>query len=122
MYSLISVICLLLSASHSKGYPTRAEDPGRPAVELPNGVVLGKTVQVPFGDSKIHLNQYLGIPFAQSPPARFALPEDPLVWDSPWDASYFRNSCIQTFPSKICLATYSGLKLTYVCQVSKSKP
>ncbi|KAI9155553.1 Para-nitrobenzyl esterase [Paramyrothecium foliicola] len=64
--------------------------------------VVGKTAQV-SSDTHLKVNQYLGIPFAESPPRRFEPPVDPPPWNTPWDASYFRPSCIQSFPGSCFL-------------------
>ena len=99
MYHLHPTICLLLiHFGYGYAIPTSTTYSGRPAVTLPYGEVVGRIVDFPSVDSKFAVRQYLGIPFAQSPPARFKPPEEPVPWNSPWDASYFRNSCIQTFP------------------------
>ncbi|KAI8719890.1 Carboxylic ester hydrolase [Fusarium sp. LHS14.1] len=93
--SLLSALCLGLPLSYA--YPCGTRYYQHPIVTLADGIVMGKASQVPSAPH-LTVHQYLGVPFAESPPKRFAPPEDPAPWNSSWDASYFRPSCIQHFP------------------------
>jgi carboxylesterase 2 len=43
-------------------------------------------------------NAYLGVPFAKSPPLRFAPPEAAPAWTAPLQAQSIKPECIQQFP------------------------
>ncbi|RAH65637.1 alpha/beta-hydrolase, partial [Aspergillus aculeatinus CBS 121060] len=66
-----------------------------PTVTIASGIVIGTTQALP--SSTETANVYLGIPFAQSPPVRFAPPEAPAPWPSPIYAQEFKPSCMQVF-------------------------
>ncbi|KFY89938.1 hypothetical protein V500_05391 [Pseudogymnoascus sp. VKM F-4518 (FW-2643)] len=87
-------LCLGLPICH--GFPHGIHNSSRPTVALDYGLVVGITNQVPSAPH-LTVNQYLGVPFAKSPPRRFEPSEDTGPWKYPWDASYFRPSCIQYF-------------------------
>lgn len=93
---LLLALCLGLFLNH--GYSLGSESPSRPVVALGYGLVVGKTSQITAAPHLL-ANQYLGIPYAKSPPRRFEVPEDPIQHYSPWDASYFRPSCFQYYQS-----------------------
>lgn len=95
-FPLLLALCTGLPLSAS--YPHQGGYSVRPTVSLDQSLVLGKTSEVPSASHAI-INQYLGVPFARSPPKRFEPPEDPIPRNSTWDASYLRPSCIQHFAS-----------------------
>ncbi|OJK04680.1 hypothetical protein ASPACDRAFT_49092 [Aspergillus aculeatus ATCC 16872] len=66
-----------------------------PTVTVASGIVIGTTQALP--SSTETANVYLGIPYAQSPPVRFAPPEEPAPWPSPIYAQEFKPSCMQVF-------------------------
>ena len=90
-----------------------------PTVTLDAGVVVGTAVtvarQTPVGDAAqyvasqngtngttmsggpVVVNEFLGIPYAQSPPLRFAPPTAAKPWSSPIDASQYKPVCTQEF-------------------------
>ncbi|CAI6050348.1 unnamed protein product [Clonostachys chloroleuca] len=78
--------------------PIGSGDCSRPTAVLADGVVIGTTSRL-VSTPHLTVHQYLGIPFAKSPPRRFMPPEESTPWNSPWDASYLRPSCFQYFPS-----------------------
>ncbi|KAJ4258822.1 hypothetical protein NW762_007909 [Fusarium torreyae] len=86
-------ISLVTSLPHQVDYHTLG-----PTVSLQQGLVVGKRIEVPSALSPT-VDQYLGVPFAKSPPRRFEPPEDPIPHNASWDATYFRPSCIQYFES-----------------------
>ncbi|KAF7866867.1 hypothetical protein EAF04_005708 [Stromatinia cepivora] len=67
-----------------------------PTARIANGILLGTTTRMASAPTLV-ANQYLGIPFAKSPPARFSPPQDPESWNSTWNATHYRSSCIQHF-------------------------
>jgi len=69
-----------------------------PTVTLASGVIIGTTTK-PSNQPSLaaSANAYLGVPFAKSPPLRFAPPEAALPWSSPLQAQTVKPSCIQQF-------------------------
>jgi len=68
---------------------------GTPTVTIDAGVVVGKATTLPNALGPV--NQFLGVPFAQSPPERFSPPRAPSEFDEPIDATAWKPSCIQQF-------------------------
>ncbi|KAF2400841.1 alpha/beta-hydrolase [Trichodelitschia bisporula] len=67
-----------------------------PTAKTAQGPVTGKTL-----DSGV--NEFLGIPFAESPPLRFGAPKEPNAWTEALDATNYKPSCITQFnyPEKV---------------------
>ncbi|KAF5854940.1 hypothetical protein ETB97_010554 [Aspergillus alliaceus] len=61
----------------------------QPQVTTSAGVVVGKVAQLQFAPTKT-VHQYLGIPFALSPPDRFAPPTGLEPWTTPLNATEFK--------------------------------
>lgn len=59
------------------------------------GVIIGTTTAIPSATATV--NQYLGVPFAQSPPERFSPPQPPAPYRSPLVAQQWSPACIQQF-------------------------
>ncbi|KAK5114227.1 hypothetical protein LTR85_010292 [Meristemomyces frigidus] len=74
----------------SCGYPG-----GGPTATIDAGVLLGTTTSLPAATASI--NKFLGVPFAQSPPTRFAPPESPGTFSTPINATAWSPACIQQF-------------------------
>ncbi|KAK5691864.1 hypothetical protein LTR97_011035 [Elasticomyces elasticus] len=72
------------------GYPG-----GAPTATIDAGVVIGTTTSLPAATASV--NKFLGVPFAKSPPTRFAPPENPGVFSEPINATAWSPSCIQQF-------------------------
>jgi acetylcholinesterase len=70
----------------------------RPTALIAEGLVVGKTTSLPAATATI--NEFLGIPFAKSPPKRFSLPEPPSRFRGELDASKFSDACTQQFNCK----------------------
>ncbi|CAD0027308.1 unnamed protein product, partial [Aureobasidium pullulans] len=66
-YFLLYLWAASLVSSHAVGSAQTG-----PTVRIENGLVLGTTTSVPAASATV--NQFLGIPFAQSPPERFSPP------------------------------------------------
>ena len=66
-----------------------------PSVTLDAGVVVGTATTLPLPGA-IPVNKFLGIPFA-APPERFAAPQPPKSWSTPFNATQLKPTCIQTF-------------------------
>lgn len=66
-----------------------------PSATIKNGVVVGTTTLLPGATAAV--NKFLGIPFAQSPPVRFAPPQAPAALSAPLMAQSVKASCIQQF-------------------------
>ena len=88
MFRIAMLLVWALLASAALAVPT-ADTNIRPTVTLANGVVVGTAIP--------GVDQFLGIPFAQSPPLRFAPPQPAKSWKKPLDASKLPNTCIQQF-------------------------
>ncbi|KAI4926930.1 uncharacterized protein J4E92_006091 [Alternaria infectoria] len=69
-----------------------------PTVTLASGVIIGTTTK-PSNQPSLtaSANAYLGVPFAKSPPLRFAPPEAAAPWTSPLQAQTIKPACIQQF-------------------------
>ena len=68
---------------------------GAPTVTIASGPLIGTTTAVPSATAVV--NQFLGIPFAQSPPLRFAPPTQPKRWRNPLHVTAWKPACIQQF-------------------------
>lgn len=66
-----------------------------PTVTIDGGVVVGTAV--PVHKATASVDQFLGIPFAQSPPERFSPPQPPKSWLEPLAVQKFKPACIQQF-------------------------
>ncbi|KAF1848033.1 alpha/beta-hydrolase [Cucurbitaria berberidis CBS 394.84] len=80
-------------ASQSSGYTNG--DGAAPTATIDIGVVIGKTTTLPTATGSV--NQFLGIPFAQSPPERFSPPQSPPRAAAPINATTWKPACIQEF-------------------------
>lgn len=69
---------------------------GNPTVTISAGTIVGTTLS-PLNQpsSTGHANAYLGVPYAKSPPERFARPEAPDSWENPLRAQELKPACIQ---------------------------
>lgn len=59
------------------------------------GVIIGTTTAIASATATV--NQYLGVPFAQSPPERFSPPQPAPPYGSPLTAQQRKPACIQQF-------------------------
>lgn len=64
-----------------------------PTATLDCGVVIGTTTSLPAATATV--NKFLGIPFAQSPPQRFGMPQSPGSCNI--NATAWKPACIQQF-------------------------
>ena len=67
----------------------------RPTATVSQGAIAGTTTLLPSATAAV--SKYIGIPFASSPPLRFAPPEPAASWTQPLDASQTKPACIQEF-------------------------
>ncbi|KAJ8119073.1 hypothetical protein OPT61_g59 [Boeremia exigua] len=84
---LLLVSSVLVSAVHYNPTPTATIDAG---------VVFGRATALPNGLGP-SVNQFLGIPFAQSPPERFSPPRNVTAFNRPLNATAWKPACIQQF-------------------------
>jgi carboxylesterase 2 len=92
IYSLLS---LAVTSSASPVLDARAANP---TVSLASGVVIGTATGVSNQPSATgSANTYLGIPFASSPPLRFAPPTAASPWREPLVAQKLAPACLQAF-------------------------
>lgn len=82
---------------HSPHSPSQSygHQGGEPTVTIDTGVIIGTTTAIPSATATV--NQYLGVPFAQSPPERFSPPRPALPHVSPLVAQQRKSACIQQF-------------------------
>jgi carboxylesterase type B len=68
---------------------------GAPTATIDAGVVVGKTTSLPNALGPV--DQFLGIPFAKSPPERFSPAEPASQFSTSLNATEFKPACIQQF-------------------------
>nr|POE72805.1 protein hid1 [Quercus suber] len=91
----VPALCAALSTAAPAPLENHAANP---TVTIASGVVVGTATQVSNQPSITALaNSYLGIPFAESPPLRFAPPSAPRAWFTPLHAQTLPPSCPQQF-------------------------
>lgn len=83
------VCCLTALAASALGGPQT------PTATIDAGVVHGKSTSLPAGLGPV--DQFLGIPFAQSPPGRFSPPSSAPKFSATLNATEFKSACIQQF-------------------------
>lgn len=71
-----------------------------PTATIDSGVVMGKSTSLPVALGPV--NQFLGIPFAKTPPERFSPPQAPPQFSHPINATEWKPACIQQFTSTPC--------------------
>jgi carboxylesterase 2 len=92
---IYGLLCLAFTSHASPVVHARAPDP---TVSLASGVVVGTATRVSNQPSVTGLaSAYLGIPFASSPPLRFAPPTAPSPWKEPLVAQKLPPACLQAF-------------------------
>ncbi|KAH6632903.1 Alpha/Beta hydrolase protein [Boeremia exigua] len=67
-----------------------------PSATIDAGIIVGRATALPNGLGP-SVNQFLGIPFAQSPPERFSPPRNVTAFGSPLNATAWKPACIQQF-------------------------
>jgi len=92
IYSLLSL------AVTSYASPVLDARAANPTVTLDSGVVVGTATRVLNQPSVTGLaSAYLGVPFASSPPVRFAPPTAASPWEQPLVAQKLPPACLQAF-------------------------
>ncbi|KKY25050.1 putative para-nitrobenzyl esterase [Phaeomoniella chlamydospora] len=66
-----------------------------PTVILDSGVIIGTTTTVPSATASVY--QFLGVPFAVSPPKSFAPPEKVKPWSQPINTTTRSPACMEQF-------------------------
>ena len=66
-----------------------------PTATLDAGAIVGTTTSLPAASTIV--NQFLGVPFAQSPPERFSPPQAPAQWSETLDTTDRKPACVQQF-------------------------
>lgn len=90
----LSTISALSKYAHAANYSCGYTG-GGPTATIDAGVVIGTTTSLPAATATV--NKFLGIPFAKSPPTRFAPPEKPAPFSAPIEAKQWSPACIQQF-------------------------
>jgi hypothetical protein len=70
-----------------------------PTATIDAGVLIGKATTLPNGLGP-SVNQFLGVPFAQSPPERFSPPRNVTAFSKRLNATEWKPACIQQFRCK----------------------
>lgn len=70
-----------------------------PTVTIDAGVIVGKATVLP-NDLGPSVNQFFGIPFAQSPPERFSPPRHVTPFSEQLNATQWKPACVQQFRCK----------------------
>lgn len=83
-----------------------------PVATISSGVVQGLATSLP--DAPHVVSKFLGIPYA-APPVRFALPQAPEPWMSPFNATAFGASCYQNFVNNCKETEFSRLYWKHMC-------
>lgn len=97
MISLLhSLLGLAITSYATPILNARAADP---TVTLDSGVVVGTATRVAKPSVTGLANVYLGVPFASSPPLRFAPPTAAKPWTEPLVAQKSPPACLQSFGS-----------------------
>jgi carboxylesterase type B len=66
-----------------------------PTATIDSGVIVGKTTALPAALGPV--SQFLGIPFAKSPPERFSPAQPPSRFREPLNVTEWKPACIQQF-------------------------
>ncbi|KAH7093540.1 Carboxylesterase [Paraphoma chrysanthemicola] len=88
----VNSCALLLSIFPAFGL---ASSDAAPTATIDAGVLVGKSTSLPAALGPV--NQFLGIPFAQSPPERFSPPQAAPRFSSPINATAWKPACLQQF-------------------------
>ncbi|KAF4453063.1 hypothetical protein F53441_4294 [Fusarium austroafricanum] len=88
-----TLLTAALFAGSTLAHP-RSKTPNNPTATIDNGLVIGTATSIP--NSKTIVNQYLGIPFAEKP-VRWSPPEPAKKWNSPYNATVYKPSCLMKF-------------------------
>lgn len=70
-------------------------DSTAPTATVDNGVLVGKATSLPAGLAPV--NQFLGVPFAVSPPERFAPPQAASANTNTINTTAWKPACLQQF-------------------------
>ncbi|KAF2852057.1 alpha/beta-hydrolase [Plenodomus tracheiphilus IPT5] len=92
---LLTSLLLLTTPTHATA----------PTVTIDTGPLLGTTTLLPTALSPINL--FLGIPFAASPPQRFAPPQPPPKHEKPINATRWKPACLQQFRYPLARALFT---------------
>jgi hypothetical protein len=87
-------LCSLLFLSSSVNF-VRSDCHHVPTATINAGTIIGKTTSLPAALEPV--NQFLGVPFAKSPPERFSPAQPASRFVEPIDATEFKPACIQQF-------------------------
>jgi carboxylesterase type B len=83
-----------------------------PTATIAAGLIVGKSTSLPAALGPV--NQFLGVPFAKSPPERFAPPQPHSRFHTPVNATAFKPACMQQFR---CMRRRSGLRMTMLTEL-----
>ncbi|KAL9625262.1 MAG: hypothetical protein Q9160_000664 [Pyrenula sp. 1 TL-2023] len=102
-FSKAMLAALLLRVANAATLPERDT---APTATIDIGTVVGTSTAVPGGNDAV--NQFLGIPFAVSPPERFSPPQPTPAASSPIQATAFSPACIQQFNAPAAVQQVTG--------------
>ena len=89
---------LYLHAWSSLALLSHATSHDAPTATIDAGVLIGKSTSLPAALGPV--NQFLGVPFAQSPPERFSPPQAAPRFSQPVNATEWKPACLQQFRCK----------------------
>lgn len=83
--------------------PAQPSKPCPPTATLDCGTIIGTTTFLPAATATV--NKFLGIPFAQSPPERFGMPQRPGTCNV--NATAWKPACIQQFAGSATVRAFT---------------
>ena len=92
LFSVLVTSCVLV---RGYGQPRPPASTSFPAVTIDIGEVIGTTTILP--SATVLVNQFLGIPFAVSPPERFSPPSPAKPFSKPLLAQKWSDACIEQY-------------------------
>ncbi|KAF5565093.1 cocaine esterase [Fusarium napiforme] len=87
------LLTIAFSAGATLALP-QSKTASNPTATIDNGIIIGTSTSIP--DSKLKVNQFLGIPFAEKP-IRFSPPKPAKPWDNPYNATVYKPACYMKF-------------------------
>lgn len=89
------IIAALASANQTSDHPPPCNSV-TPSATIDIGVLHGTQTSLPYATAPV--NKFLGIPYAQSPPLRFAPPQAAAKLRKPLNVTAWKPACVQQFP------------------------
>lgn len=98
---LVSFVTSVLAQGDGVNQQTLlASAPVGPTASVNAGTIIGTTAVVTAATATVTINQYLGIPYAVTPPERFSAPKPANPFNASLVAQQFKPACLQHFKGK----------------------